>query len=140
MTTRVVKELPMTPPKEPLGHLELSVLQYVADHPAITVREVAAYFAETSGLARTTLLTVMERFRTKGYLKRRKSGGAHQYTATLSKAELLQQLVGDFVEDILDGSVSPFVAYLTRSAHLSGDEARKLEDLLKRIESREKNG
>ena len=129
----------MTPPKEPLGHLELSVLQYVADHPAITVREVAAHFAETSGLARTTLLTVMERLRTKGYLKRRRSAGAHQYTATVSKAELLQRLVGDFVEDVLDGSVSPFVAYLTRSARLSADEASKLEDLLKRIESRDKH-
>ncbi len=63
----------MTPPKEPLGHLELSVLQYVADHPSITVREVAAHFAETSGLARTTLLTVMERLRSKAYLKRKKA-------------------------------------------------------------------
>ena len=139
MTTHVVEESPMTPPKEPLGHLELSVLQYVADHPSITVREVAAHFAETSGLARTTLLTVMERLRLKGYLKRRKAGGAHQYTATISKTELLQQLVGDFVEDVLDGSVSPFVAYLTRSAGLSADEVRKLENLLKRIESREKS-
>jgi len=129
----------MTPPKEPLGHLELSVLQFVADRPAITVREVAAHFAETAGLARTTLLTVMERLRTKGYLKRKRSAGAHQYTATLSKAELLQGLVGDFVEDVLDGSVSPFVAYLTRSARLSADEASKLEDLLKRIESRDKH-
>lgn len=66
----------MTPPKEPLGHLELSVLQYVADHPSITVREVAAHFAETSGLARTTLLTVMERLRSKAYLKRKKAAGA----------------------------------------------------------------
>ena len=124
----------MSPSKEPLGHLELSVLQYVADHQPITVREVAAHFAEVSGLARTTLLTVMERLRAKGYLKRRKSAGAYRYTATLSKAELLQQLVGDFVEDVLDGSVSPFVAYLSRSARPSADEIRKLENLLKRIE------
>ncbi len=123
--------------KEPLGHLELSVLQYVADHGPISVRDVAAFFAETSGQARTTLLTVMERLRAKGYLKRRKSAGAHRYTATVSKADLLQQLVGDFVEDVLAGSVSPFVAYLSRSARLSADEVRKLENLLKRIESRE---
>ena len=123
--------------KEPLGHLELSVLQYIADHHPITVREVAAHFAETSGQARTTLLTVMERLRAKGYLKRRRAAGAHRYTATLSKADLLQQLVGDFVEDILAGSVSPFVAYLSRSERLNADEIKELENLLKRSESRE---
>jgi hypothetical protein len=42
------------------------------------------------------------------------------------------------VDNVLGGAVSPFVAYLTRSPQLNGDEARKLGELLKRIESREK--
>jgi predicted transcriptional regulator len=129
----------MTPPRDPLGHLELDVLQYIADHHPITVREVATRFAQTSGRARTTVLTVMEHLRAKGYLTRRKSEGVHRYTPTLSKNELLQQIVGDFVEDVLGGSVSPFVAYLTRSSLLSDDEIQKLEELLKGIESRENN-
>ena len=127
----------MSPAKEPLGHLEIDVLRYVSDHYPIGVREVAAYFAETSGQARTTLLTVMERLRAKGYLKRRKVDGRHRYSPTIAKAELLGGLVCDFVDDVLGGAVSPFVAYLARSKHLSNDEARKLSELLKRIESRE---
>jgi predicted transcriptional regulator len=127
----------MTPSNESLGRVELDVLRYVTDHHPIAVREVAEHFAETSGQARTTILTVMERLRGKGYLKRRKSHGRHQYSPTLAKADLLEQIVGDFVEQSLGGSVSPFVAYLTRSALLSDDEARRLEQLLKRIESRE---
>ncbi|HEY1598805.1 MAG TPA: BlaI/MecI/CopY family transcriptional regulator [Pirellulales bacterium] len=127
----------MTRPKEPLGHLELDVLQYVADHHPITVREVADHFAETSGRARTTLLTTMERLRTKGYLARRKVKGVHRYTPTASKAEFLCRLVADFVDESLGGSVSPFFAYLSQSSLLTAEEARKLEQLLKRIESRE---
>jgi predicted transcriptional regulator len=126
--------------REPLGHLELDVLQYVADHHPVTVREVATHFAETSGQARTTLLTVMERLRAKGYLKRRKSAGVHRYTPTVRKAELLERLVGDFVDGVLGGAVSPFVAYLSRSRHLSREESGKLAELLKRIESREEKG
>src|SRR5215469_287212 len=102
----------MTPPRDPLGHLELDVLRYIADHHPITVREVAAHFAETSGQARTTVLTVMERLRSKGYLARRRADGAHQYRPKISKAELLDGLVGDFVEGVLGGSISPFIAYL----------------------------
>ena len=127
----------MSPAWEPLGHLELDVLQYIADHHPITVREVASHFANTSGQARTTVLTVMGRLRTKGYLKRRKSAGLQRYTPTIPKAELLDRMVGDFVDGVLGGSVSPFVAYLTRSSILNDDEVRKLEQLLKRIESRE---
>src|SRR4051794_9291166 len=101
----------MSPRRESLGHLELNVLQFIADHHLITVREVANHFAETTGQARTTLLTVMERLRAKGYLSRRKVDGVHQYRPTVSKAALLEQVVGDFVDDVLGGTVSPFVAY-----------------------------
>lgn len=128
----------MAPPREPLGHLEFEVLQYIAERHPLTVREVATHFASTSGQARTTLLTVMERLRAKGYLKRRKVEGVHRYTPTVSKTDLLQQAVGDFVHDVLGGSVSPFVAYLSRSSHLSDDEIKKLTSLLNQIEAREK--
>jgi predicted transcriptional regulator len=123
--------------KESLGRLELDVLRYVTDHSPISVREVATHFAETSGQARTTLLTVMERLRAKGFLTRRKVDGRHRYTPTVAKADLLHGMVSDFVNDVLGGSVSPFVAYLTRSSKLNDDEIRKLEQLLKRIEARE---
>ena len=129
----------MVQPKEPLGRFELEVLGWVAEHAPASVREVATHFAHVSGHARTTLLTVMERLRTKGYLKRRKVGGVHRYTPTMPQGELLRRIVGDFVDDVLGGSVSPFVAYLSESARLSEDEARKLEQLLKRIESREQD-
>ncbi len=124
-------------PTESLGRLELEVLRYVADHQPASVREVATHFAEISGQARTTLLTVMDRLRAKGYLKRRKVSGIHRYSATVAKADLLRRMVGEFVDDVLGGSVSPFVAYLSRSSLLSDDEVRKLEQLLKRIESSE---
>lgn len=123
-------------PKEPLGRLELDVLQYIADHHPITVREVAAHFAATSGQARTTVLTVMERLRDKGYLKRRKASGVHRYSPTISKTDLFDRLVSGFVDEVLGGEVSPFVAYLTRSSLLSDDEVHKLEQLLQRLESR----
>jgi predicted transcriptional regulator len=122
---------------EPLGRLELEVLGYVAEQEGATVREVATHFAETSGHARTTLLTVMERLRAKGYLKRRKVDGVHRYTPTVDHEKVLARMVSEFVDDVLGGSVSPFVAYFSKSSHLSEAEARKLEDLLKRIEARE---
>ncbi len=70
-----------------LGDQELSLLRYVTDHAPITVREVAEQFGETHGLARTTILTMMERLRKKNFLTRRKDGGAFR-THRKTKGEI----------------------------------------------------
>jgi len=146
LTTDVVNVYPdyasslgaaMPPSEESLGQLEREVLQFIAGQSAQTVREVADHFATASGQARTTILTVMERLRGKGYLKRKKVEDVHRYSATVSKEALLDRLVGRFVEDVLGGTVSPFLAYLSRSESLTEAETRKLNELIERIESRE---
>src|SRR5580704_354530 len=96
-----------------LGEQELHVLRYVTDHAPVTVREVAEMFGEERGLARTTILTMMERLRRKGHLVRRKTRSAFEYLPAISKQDLLQNLVHDFVQRTLGGSLTPFVAYLT---------------------------
>ena len=61
------REGTMTDSKASLGPLETDILRYIGDHYPITVTEVVAYIAETSGQARTTVLTVMDRLRRKGH-------------------------------------------------------------------------
>ncbi|WP_258224035.1 BlaI/MecI/CopY family transcriptional regulator, partial [Stenotrophomonas sp. HMWF003] len=51
-----------------IGDQELALLQYVAEQGGATVGEVAAGFGEERGLARSTVLTMMERLRGKAYL------------------------------------------------------------------------
>jgi predicted transcriptional regulator len=116
----------------------MDVLKYGLEHAPITVRDTAKHFAETSGQARTTILTVMERLRGKGYFTRRKEAGVHQYMPTVRKVDFLNRMVREFVDNVLSGAVSPFVAYLTQSTLLSEKEAKRLSELLKRIESRER--
>jgi len=122
-----------------LGRAELEILRFVVDRHPISVGEVAEHFAEATGHARTTVLTVMERLRKKGYLTRRKVQGKYRYSAKIDKAELLRDLVNDFVDGALGGSVSPFVAYLSESSQLTDDEIRKLGEVVRRLESEKKD-
>jgi predicted transcriptional regulator len=117
-----------------LGDQELTLLRYVTDHAPVTVREAAEQFGEPHGLARTTILTMMERLRSKSYLTRFKDQGAFQYRPVVAKAELMQSLVKDFVEKSLGGSLSPFVAYLSEK-NLSERELADLRQLLKTSDS-----
>ena len=119
-----------------MGRVEWEILQFVADHHPITVREVADHMAQTSGQARTTVLTVLERLRAKGYLTRRKQAGVNHYSPKTSKTELVQDMVGDFVQGVLGGSVSPFFAYLTESGELNEKQIRELKSILKDLEDR----
>lgn len=122
--------------RETIGRKEMEVLQYVADYQPVSVREVANHVAATSGKARTTVLTVMERLRQKGYLIRRKKGGIYRYSPRQSQADVLRSLVADFVREALGGSVSPFVAYLAEDAELDDQQLKELGRLVADLESR----
>jgi predicted transcriptional regulator len=124
----------MTPP---LGEQELEVWRFVAERAPVSAREVADRFAEERGLARTTILTVMERLRKKGYLVRRRREGVYEYSPRVPPAEVVQGLVRQFVEKTLAGSVSPLVAYLTHSRQLSREEVAELERLVQALRAEE---
>src|SRR5262245_24786273 len=126
--------------RETIGREEMQVLRYVADRHPVSVREVADHVAATSGKARTTVLTVMERLRDKGYLVRRKKGGVYLYSPKRSQAEVLRNLVADFVREALGGSVSPFVAYLAEEGNLNNEEVRELARLVADLEAQRAGG
>ena len=136
-TTQVVMLKGMGMVKPPLGDQELETLRYISENAPLSVGEAASGFGEPRGLARTTVLTVMERLRQKGYLARRKQGGVFKYTPQVAQPELLKGLVGEFVEKTLGGSLTPFVAYLADSADLSEEELAALQRIVDSLPARE---
>src|SRR5688572_25067685 len=117
----------------PIGEQELALLRHIADRGVLTVGEAAEEFGATRGLARSTVLTMMERLRRKGYLARRVADGVYRYRARTSSAQLLKEAVQRFVERNLDGSVTPFIAYLSEAGRMSEAEVQELEQLVARL-------
>ena len=126
--------------KPSIGDQELTLLQHIDACPTTSVGEVAAEFGEPRGLARSTVLTMMERLRAKGYLKRRQVQGMYRYSTATGAAEAVRSAVGSFVEKTLSGSVSPFVAWMSEHAEVSDDELAELEALVAQLQSRRKEG
>ena len=121
-----------------IGEQELALLRHIADRGGLTVGEAAEEFGASRGLARSTVLTMMERLRRKGHLSRRMADGVYRYRARVTSADLLKDAVQRFVERNLDGSVSPFLAYLSESDELSADEVRQLERIVGRLSASRK--
>lgn len=125
-------------PKPSIGDQELALLHYLAEHENATVGEVAADFGEARGLARSTVLTMMERLRAKSYLKRRHVDGVYRYGTVTGTSEVMSNAVGQFVEKTLSGSLSPFVAWMSQKADVSDNELAELEALVTKLQSRRK--
>jgi predicted transcriptional regulator len=116
-----------------VGEQEWALLRHIADRGAVTVGEAVDEFGSSHGLARSTVLTMMERLRRKGHLSRRLHDGIFRYRARKSSAELLKGVVRRFVERNLGGSVSPLLAYLSESGEISDSELRELEQIVARL-------
>lgn len=126
--------------RKTIGDQELALLQYIDEQGEASVGEVAAGFGEARGLARSTVLTMMERLRAKGYLRRRQAEGVYRYAATAQQEEVLGSTIGHFVEKTLQGSLSPFVAWMSERAEVSDSELAELEALVAKLQSQRREG
>ncbi|NII11244.1 BlaI/MecI/CopY family transcriptional regulator [Oleiagrimonas sp. C23AA] len=122
-------------PPSTIGDQELALLHYLAEHEDASVGEVAADFGAQRGLARSTVLTMMERLRSKQYLARQRVGTVYRYRTATGPGEAMRQAVGSFVEKTLGGSVSPFVAWMSERGQVSDDELDQLQALVAKLKS-----
>ena len=121
-----------------LGEQEMEILKYVDAHSPISVREVAQHFEIEKKLARTTILTVMERLRKKGFLSRSQLNGVFKYTSKIETETLLTNRISDFVEKTLGGSVGPLFNYFISSSNLTAKEIVQLKEMASKLEKEDK--
>ena len=121
-------------PVKSIGDQELSLLRYISDAGRATVAQAVEGFGQPRGLARSTVLTMMERLRKKGHLGRRRLDGLYHYAPRTAPGAALQHAVQTFVDRTLGGSISPFVAYVAERERLSDGEIEELESLLTKLQ------
>lgn len=124
--------------RKSIGDQELALLQQIDQLGDASVGEIAALLGESRGLARSTVLTMMERLRAKGYLRRRRTGGVYRYATTTGEKDVVHEAVGAFVEKTLQGSVSPLVAWMSRRGKVSDEELAELKALVEKLQSGKK--
>lgn len=117
-----------------LGEQEMDILKYIGARSPVSVREVAQFFESEKNLARTTVLTVMERLRKKGFLSRSQIDGVFKYSSKIQTGDLLTSKISDFVEKTLGGSIDPLFNYFISSSKLTPDEIIKLKELASKLE------
>jgi predicted transcriptional regulator len=142
LTTGVISVLDpgalMAKNRESLGIQELALLRYIAQKGPVSVRDITNEYGVERGLARSTILTMVERLREKKRLKRSRSEGVYRYVTSVPSSELLRDVVRNFVDTALDGSFSPFVNYLADEPNVSDKDLAELERIVARLQARKK--
>jgi len=127
----------MTSQRSSVGDRELELLRWIDARHGATVGEAAEGFGAGLGLARSTVLTMMERLRQKKLLRRRSVEGVYRYELARTAGSVVRDAVATFVEQTLGGSLAPVVAYLAEREEIEPAERAELERLIEKLRTRE---
>jgi predicted transcriptional regulator len=124
-----------------ISDTELDVLKVLWEHGPATVREVNAWLrGQGRRWAHTTVLTLLQRLQTKGYVRSDKSGVAHVFRATVSRDRLLRQRLKELSHDLCQGTATPLVLALVEGQNFTAEEIEQFRRLLDQLEGKTDEG
>lgn len=115
-----------------LGSLEQEIMDRLWERGGLSGRAVHEHIQKSRPVALTTVLTVMERLRKKGLLKKAKSGGVFIYEARMTRDEFAASVSARLFKDVLDISTGSTAAcFVDALAEADPDELKRLDRLIK---------
>jgi predicted transcriptional regulator len=121
-----------------LSAAQLEIMQLVWAGGEVTVTEVWNTLAARRGVARNTVLTLMERLEKKDWLTRRVEGQTHYYAASAPRAATLGDVVHRLVDAAFAGSAEALVLALLEGRGVSAEEAQRIRRLIDTAQARRK--
>jgi predicted transcriptional regulator len=113
-----------------LGELEAQVMRRIWDRDGpVTVRDITDDLRRDRPIAYTTVMTVMDNLRKKGWLRRTDHGRAYRYESTVTGDEYSAGVM----RQGLAASSDPAAALMRFVGELSAEEASALEEVYRRL-------
>lgn len=117
----------------PLGETEMEILHHVWEMDKASVSDVHERILLTRKVAYTTVMTIMKNLAEKGYLRFEKIGMAYVYSAAISPDRVKQNLIGNLVNKVFDGSPAALLQTLVSSEQITEDERSELLELIRNM-------
>lgn len=110
---------------------ELKILEILWESGELAAREIAARAQEQVGWSKTTTYTVLKKCVEKGLVERTEPG--FRCRALASRQEVQQRETRGLIDRMYGGSADRLVASLLEGKSLSGDEIRRLRQLVEEL-------
>jgi BlaI family transcriptional regulator, penicillinase repressor len=113
--------------------LELQILKVLWQQSPLFARDVQqALAADGRELAKTSVITTLNTMVAKKYLLRRKQGNSFLFSPRISAAEVSEQVLGDVLDRVFDGSTSAVLLKLFDVTSVNDAELKELRRIIDR--------
>ena len=112
------------------AELEIMKIIWANEGPTYFAQLMEELAAKGKTWQKNTLITLLGRLISKGYLKAKKTGRRNEYTALVSETEYQTAQTRYFLDRIFEGSAKGLVSNLIQSELLADEEYEELKHLL----------
>lgn len=113
-----------------LTEQELEIMKVVWKKKTATVREVYEALRQRKAVAYTTVSTMMNILETKGHLVKQPQGRAFVYEPSQAQAQVVSEMVQDFVDRLFDGAAQGLLVNLIKERKLSKCDLEEISRLI----------
>lgn len=113
-----------------LAEREAQLMDVLWDHGPSTVNEVQSHLDDE--LAYTTVLTMLRKLETKGYVGHAAEGRAHRYHALIQRTAAQQGALEALVSRLFKGSQDALLMHLVSREKLSATQVQRIEEQLRK--------
>lgn len=115
--------------KPDLSAAEFEIMSILWSKGHATVKEIKAALAPDRTLSYSAISTLLTRMREKGYVEAQEKKFAYEFHPLVKKELVIRRKLGDLVERILGGDVSPLAAYIAENRKLTQTQIETLEEI-----------
>jgi BlaI family transcriptional regulator, penicillinase repressor len=113
--------------------LELQILKVLWLQSPLFARDLQqSLAADGRNLAKTSVITTLNTMVAKKYLERRKQGNSFLFSPRISAAEVSEQVLGDVLDRVFDGSTSAVLLKLFDVTSVNDAELKELRRIIDR--------
>ena len=114
----------------PLTQAEWKIMKIVWQLKSCAARDVYRVAGEVHGWSPSTVKTLLRRLVEKGYLTTTQVGNSFLYRPARSALKSLYGAADALLDNALDGTTGPLLAYMVKESNLSDEEIEQLQALL----------
>ena len=109
---------------------ETEILRIIWELKKATVQQIYEQLPRKRKIVYKTVLTMLRRLESKGYLHHESQGKANLYFAAVKREDVLRRTVLDFVDRLFGGDPGPLVQFLAEDGHLDAGEFNRLKKII----------
>lgn len=119
-----------------LSRAEFEVMDILWRKGRAKVREVQVALGQERKLAYTTVATLLNRLRDKGYVDAQEKDFAYEFRPLVEREQVVRRKLDDLVKRVFHGDVAPLAAYIAENRDLTPEQIAALEEITKSAEDK----